>query len=45
MKFFIHIWDFNTEECLKTVFLQTIYIACTGRDKKIKIVDLNECWS
>ena len=52
MKGFIHIWDFNTEECLKTIFLQTIingicfwdkqYIACTGRDKKIKIVDLNE---
>ena len=52
MKGFIHIWDFNTEECLKTIFLQTIingiclwdkqYVACTGRDKKIKIVDLNE---
>lgn len=52
MKGFIHIWDFNTEECLKTIFLQTIingiclwdkqYAACTGRDKKIKIVDLNE---
>ena len=51
MKGFIHIWDFNTEECLKTIFLQTIingiciwdeqYIACTGRDKKIKIVDIN----
>ena len=52
MKGFIHIWDFDTEECLKTIFLQTIingicfwneqYIACTGRDKKIKIVDINE---
>ena len=52
MKGFIHIWDFDSEECLKTIFLQTIingicfwneqYIACTGRDKKIKIVDINE---
>ena len=52
MKGFIHIWDFDTEECLKTIFLQTIingicfwneqYIACTGRDKKIKIVDIKE---
>ena len=52
MKGFIHIWDFDTEECLKTIFLQTIingicfwneqYIACTGRDKRIKIVDINE---
>ena len=52
MKGFIHIWDFNTEECLKTIFLQTIingiclwddqYAVCTGRDKKIKIVDLKE---
>ena len=52
MKGFIHIWDFNTEECLKTIFLQTIingiclwddeHIVCTGRDQKIKIVDLKE---
>jgi len=52
MKGFIHIWDFVTEECLKTIFLHTIingiclwneqYIACTGRDQKIKIVDINE---
>ena len=52
MKGFIRIWDFDTEECLKTIFLQTIingicfwneqYIACTGRDKKIKIVDIKE---
>ena len=52
MKGFIHIWDFDTEECLKTIFLQTIingicfwneqYIACTGRDKKIKIADIKE---
>ena len=52
MKGFIHIWDFNTEECLKTIFLQTIingiclwdseHVVCTGRDQKIKIVDLKE---
>ena len=52
MKGFIHVWDFNTEECLKTIFVQTIvngiclwneqYVVCTGRDQKIKIVDLNE---
>ena len=52
MKGFIHIWDFNTEECLKTIFVQTIingiclwddqHVICTGRDQKIKVVDLKE---
>ena len=52
MKGFIHIWDFETEECIKTIFMQTIIngiclwneelIACTGRDKKIKMVNLKE---
>jgi WD40 repeat protein len=52
MKGFIHIWDFNTEECIKTIFVQTIingiclwddqHVICTGRDQKIKVVDLKE---
>ena len=51
MKGFIHVWDFHSAECLKTIEIKTVlngiclwdeqYLICTGRDKEIKIIDLN----
>ena len=45
----IHTRNFNTEEYIKTIFVQTIIndiyllehqnIICTGREQKIKVVD------
>ena len=51
MKGYINIWDFHKAECLKSIEIKTIvngiclwdenYLFCTGKDKEIKIIDLN----
>ena len=52
MNGFIHIWDFHTAECLKSIPIETAingiclwdnqYAISTGKNKQIKIIDLNE---
>ena len=52
MNGFIHIWDFHTAECLKSISINTSvngiclwdqqYLITTGKNKEIKVVDLNE---
>ena len=52
MKGFIHIWDFHTTECLKTIAIASFvngiclwderYLISTGKDKEIKVIDLQE---
>jgi len=52
MRGFIHIWDFHTSELLKDISLKTIvngiclwdeqYLITTGKDKMIKIVDIQK---
>ena len=52
MNGFIHIWDFYTTECLKSIPINTSvngiclwdkqYLISTGKNKEIKIIDLNE---
>ena len=40
MKGFIHIWDFDTEECLKTIFLQTIINGiCFGMNNILLVLE------
>ena len=52
MKGFIHIWDFHTAECLKSISINSFvngiclwdeqYLISTGKDKEVKIIDLKE---
>ena len=52
MNGFIHIWDFHTAECLKSISINTSvngiclwdkqYLITTGKNKEIKVVDLEE---
>ena len=52
MKGFIHIWDFHTAECLKSISINQYvngiclwddqYLISTGKDKEVKVIDLKE---
>ena len=52
MNGFIHIWDFHTAECLKSIPIETAingiclwdkqYAISTGKNKQVKVIDLNE---
>jgi WD40 repeat protein len=52
MRGFIHIWDFHTSELIKDISLKTVvngiclwdeqYLITTGKDKLIKIVDIQK---
>jgi hypothetical protein len=52
MKGFIHIWDFHTAECLKSISINQFvngiclwddqYLISTGKDKEVKVIDLKE---